>query len=157
MSFNFITILLLLLLLVNHSIAYSSEESFEDVTCILPKKCLPLDACMASSNMIYPEYCASNRKKICCEPKPPIFNMTTCGQTAAQNRIANGHNATILQYPWFALIGYKNEETGKIIFDCGGSLINGERQIEAFSIKICIIIKFRSICLDGSSLFNRHS
>jgi hypothetical protein len=50
------------------------------------------------------------------------FDLDSCGPEPKLNRIANGQDANVIQYPWFALIGY--QDSGEIKFKCGGSLIN---------------------------------
>lgn len=52
---------------------------------------------------------------------------STCG-IDSNNKIINGDNATLRQFPWMALLGFTDSDTKQDMFLCGGSLIN-ERYI----------------------------
>ncbi|KAK3932476.1 CLIP domain-containing serine protease 2 [Frankliniella fusca] len=47
---------------------------------------------------------------------------TTCGKVGTENRIINGKIASIGQFPWMALLGYRSR--ANVTFLCGGTLIN---------------------------------
>ncbi|XP_076268845.1 phenoloxidase-activating factor 3-like isoform X2 [Rhynchophorus ferrugineus] len=48
-----------------------------------------------------------------------------CGYLDTENRIVNGEDAYLNEFPWMALLGYKSiSGTGQISFSCGGSIIN---------------------------------
>ncbi|KAH0999250.1 hypothetical protein HUJ04_006059, partial [Dendroctonus ponderosae] len=77
--------------------------------------------------------------KVCCPPSeivleteslpPDVSNHPNlyllpkdCGYLNTDNRITNGENAAINEFPWMALLRYRNSRGLK--FNCGGSIIN---------------------------------
>lgn len=51
-------------------------------------------------------------------PVPP-----DCGPLSLGDKIYNGNDTALDEYPWMVLLGY-TEKNGQVAFDCGGSLIN---------------------------------
>ncbi|XP_071546582.1 uncharacterized protein [Panulirus ornatus] len=62
-------------------------------------------------------------------PEPSSSPLTSllpqrCGQGPELDRIHGGTEAPLDGYPWMAVFGYLNKKTGKLLFQCGGSVIN---------------------------------
>lgn len=52
-----------------------------------------------------------------------IFDPINCGPAGAANRILGGNDTSIDEFPWMALLQYRNS-TGHLAFACGGMLIS---------------------------------
>nr|CAD7198292.1 unnamed protein product [Timema douglasi] len=68
--------------------------------------------------------------KVCChsnfikeEDKMSLLPINECGEISLDVRITNGKDAKPFQFPWMALLGYKDPQDN-IHYMCGGSLIN---------------------------------
>lgn len=57
------------------------------------------------------------------EPSPDLFDNVNCGPTSTVNKILGGNDTDIDEFPWMALLQYRNS-TGHFAFACGGMLIN---------------------------------
>ncbi|KAL1501658.1 hypothetical protein ABEB36_006950 [Hypothenemus hampei] len=76
---------------------------------------------------------SSNIDKVCCPPGPIVFQQQTnenqdilpknCGYFSSNNRIVNGEDAALNEFPWMALIKYRTSR-GRSKFLCGGSIIH---------------------------------
>nr|CAD7434789.1 unnamed protein product [Timema monikensis] len=68
--------------------------------------------------------------KVCChsnfikeEDKMSLLPINECGEVSLDVRITNGKEAKPFQFPWMALLGYKDPKEN-VHYMCGGSLIN---------------------------------
>ncbi|GLV36626.1 Melanization Protease 1 [Carabus blaptoides fortunei] len=109
----------------------------EDNGCMIGLECLPISECEGHRNLDFAYGCGDN-DRVCCLSKVDNFAEvstetrqlkaallpTKCGLTSGQDRIANGVNATIGQFPWMALLGYTSPSLPVPTFLCGGTIIN---------------------------------
>jgi Trypsin len=47
-----------------------------------------------------------------------------CGSTAAGDRVMNGKDAALFEFPWIVLLGFKDLINNRMAHICGGSLIS---------------------------------
>ncbi|XP_061393226.1 serine protease 7 [Musca vetustissima] len=56
---------------------------------------------------------------------------TQCGPQSIGNKIYNGNDTNIDDFPWMVLLEYRTKKNGNLILNCGGSLINKRYVITA--------------------------
>ena len=56
-------------------------------------------------------------------PNVRFLDLMECGNNN-QDRISNGNLTQIYEYPWMALLRYKDEYSGTTGYYCGGTLIS---------------------------------
>lgn len=61
-------------------------------------------------------------------PKSLLPGTDVCGKVTTENRITNGKIASLGQFPWMAILGYRRRGYSGVSFLCGGTLVN-ERYI----------------------------
>lgn len=54
-----------------------------------------------------------------------------CGIQTLADRIIGGTDTAIDEFPWMALLKYRNKLTDEIQFKCGGTLINNQYVLTA--------------------------
>lgn len=113
-------------------------------SCVTPSggsgKCVPLEECsnlfavkQLSHNMTdkLKNYLAqaectvenSTKKGVCCH-LGRIFQLPkTCG-VSADDRIARGNATAVFEYPWMALLMYRDQFSNDLLGNCGGTLIS---------------------------------
>ncbi|XP_058811610.1 serine protease grass-like [Topomyia yanbarensis] len=65
----------------------------------------------------------SSEKKVCCQPDRIFQLPDNCG-LASSERIAHGNETAVFEYPWMALLMYRNLFSDEIMGNCGGTLIS---------------------------------
>lgn len=74
---------------------------------------------------------SSGVQGVCCQPERIFQLPRNCG-TSVNDRIVNGNETVVFQFPWVALLMYRNiEEDGELIGNCGGSLISDRYVVTA--------------------------
>nr|XP_023024181.1 melanization protease 1-like [Leptinotarsa decemlineata] len=126
----------LLMLRVFLSALFVSEISSEASQCTKNNDCIPLSQCNPQylSSILYP--CHSGLNLYCCPTKAAknetITNLlnrrkhlfpVNCGVVAIDNKITGGDIADLGQFPWMALLGYKQKRVDFIEYLCGGTII----------------------------------
>ncbi|KYB26593.1 Serine protease easter-like protein [Tribolium castaneum] len=113
-------------------------KSGEIGTCISLNSCKPLfDSINTSissiqkiSSLFRLHHCGFNDKepKVCCAYNKTDLLPKECGYLDTSGRIVNGRDALLFEFPWMALLIYKNINSGSISegtsFKCGGTIIN---------------------------------
>ncbi|CAH0551216.1 unnamed protein product [Brassicogethes aeneus] len=119
----------------------------EHSSCVPLRKCHP----KSSSAFIYP--CHIGLNLICC-PNSDIQNTTSletrktllfpeeCGEITNEKKIKGGKNADLGQFPWMALLGYKQKSAGISEFLCGGTIITHRYIMTAAH---CLAVKSREL------------
>lgn len=99
-------------------------------------ECLPIAECEGHKNLDFTYACGGELERVCCLSKVDNFTGVStvtrqaklsllpkkCGLTPGQDKISNGINATIGQFPWMALLGYTCKYTlcfiDNVAMDC---------------------------------------
>lgn len=137
-------------------IALSSEIRAQSVSCTTPNgtpgQCIPVHSCrdilkiFKNRTAIPPDQLAYIRQSVCHLPSvkyavccqldqidetPPGASLlpTECGTTTA-DRVAGGDETGVFEFPWMALLRYRDFE-GTIVDGCGGSLISDRYVLSA--------------------------
>lgn len=88
----------------------------------VPSKTSPAPPTPASALPDAPHSPAEGAKTPDPAPSDLLPGTNTCGKVGTENRIINGKIASIGQFPWMALLGYRS--SANVTFLCGGTLIN---------------------------------
>ena len=80
------------------------------------------DVCYPEENPVFGE-----------EKSPTLVKIPSeCGVSkVGQNRIVNGRPAGKNAWPWIAALGYKDPNTGKVLYMCGATLITSKHVLTA--------------------------
>ncbi|XP_058449076.1 serine protease grass-like [Malaya genurostris] len=113
-------------------------------TCVTPSgssgKCVPIQQC---SNLFALKQLTSNitanvakylksaecmspnstEKGVCCPPDRVFQLPENCG-LSSNERIAHGNKTAVFEFPWMALLMYRNLYSDEVTGNCGGTLIN---------------------------------
>uniref|UniRef100_A0A1Q3FKY9 CLIP domain-containing serine protease n=1 Tax=Culex tarsalis TaxID=7177 RepID=A0A1Q3FKY9_CULTA len=109
-------------------------------TCVTPAgsagQCVPLDQCsnLYAIKLLSPvntkndlfkraECDGPAGKGVCCQPERIFALPEKCG-LASYDRIANGNETAVFEFPWMALLMYRNTLEDELTPNCGGSLIS---------------------------------
>lgn len=57
--------------------------------------------------------------------------LSVCGMDVIGIRIYGGEEAGLDEFPWMALLQYRNSTSGELKFNCGGTLINSRYVLTA--------------------------
>lgn len=116
-----------------------SDAGGHNIGCTENLKCVPITRCRSHSDIVYP----CNENHVCCSPEKIIERNissvvldtsafpNSCGISADNDRFLGGTLATMGQFPWMALLGYKERRLDPVQFLCGGSLITQEYVLTA--------------------------
>lgn len=114
----------------------------ENATCIPVQTCAVIQEGLSSLNDSVIQFAQKSQcgydtgPLICCGStsyhiygtNPPESNLlpnrTICGFSIEDDRIYGGNFTEIGEFPWMALLGYKNSDNTSAGFKCGGTLIN---------------------------------